>query len=125
VTRPTGLSILHGARDDRHGTRGRSVCAHVLVTCPGVAPHSVLLPPNSTVAKFDMGALYLQAVQAANALRSDRRDSPGLLRSDDEAIRLAAFKEGFDRLPGKAPVVPRLLLLAAGQMLCQNRSNII
>ena len=27
-----------------------------------------------------------------------------LLRSDDEAIRLAAVKEGFDRLLGKAPL---------------------
>src|SRR6516164_4097367 len=27
-----------------------------------------------------------------------------LLRSDDEAIRLAAVKEGFDRLLGKAPI---------------------
>jgi hypothetical protein len=27
-----------------------------------------------------------------------------LIRSDDEAIRLAAIKEGFDRLLGKAPI---------------------
>jgi hypothetical protein len=27
-----------------------------------------------------------------------------LMRSDDEAIRLAAVKEGFDRLLGKAPI---------------------